>query len=328
MASTSTQSEEVESNVNMVPGVLRNKQRWLCYRIEQDSNGNETKVPKAPRWTVDGDTVYNIGTNSADEWVTYEEATAFVQKTQQKLDESEALDGVGFVFVEDGPFVGIDMDHVIDPDTGEYVVPEAQDVLNELDSFSEISTSGDGLHVIVHAPDGLDDDYQNRKDWLEMYDSGRFFVTTGDHVSGTPYKPQHRPDTLREVQRDYLPEVQSTRSDGLSSLADARQQYSAPDAGLDATPEQVAKTAMQYDDDFERLFDGHDMHRSTSESDFSFFRKLYFWCKGDTAMMEQVAMESDRVRDKWFEDRNGQRFITYDITRAARKGGDTYSGSY
>lgn len=328
MSTDNTTIERIESNTEHVPAVLRNKERWLCFRTETDSNGNPTKVPKAPRWTVDGDTVYNIGTKSDDEWTDYLSARSFVQETQEQLDDRSALDGVGFVFTEDGPFVGIDMDHVLDPETGEFVVPEAKEVLDRLDSFSEISTSGDGLHVIVHAPDGLDDDYQNRKDWLEMYDSGRFFVTTGDMLDGYGWKPQHRPDVLREVQRDFLPEVTSERTDGLASIADARAEHTVPDAGLDATPEQVAKTARQYDDDFGRLFDGHDMHGSTSESDFSFFRKLHFWCKGDTAMMEQVAMESDRVRDKWFEDRNGQRFVRYDIQRAARKGGDTYSGTY
>jgi putative DNA primase/helicase len=69
--------------------------------------------------------------------------------------------------------VGIDIDKcVIDGKLTE----KAWDIVEMLDSYTEISTSGTGLHIIMK---GYVPGDRNRKDGVEMYDKNRFFVMTG-----------------------------------------------------------------------------------------------------------------------------------------------------
>lgn len=53
---------------------------------------------------------------------------------------------VGFVFTRDDPFVGIDLDHCRDPETGK-IKPWALEIVAKLNSYSEVSPSGTGLHI-------------------------------------------------------------------------------------------------------------------------------------------------------------------------------------
>jgi putative DNA primase/helicase len=87
--------------------------------------------------------------------------------------------GVGFVF--DGQpdenglvFAGIDFDKVI---LEGKIAPLAKERIKRLRSYTELSVSGSGLHVIVKArplKSGI------THDGVEMYTSGRYFTMTGE----------------------------------------------------------------------------------------------------------------------------------------------------
>lgn len=96
-------------------------------------------------------------------------------------DDAE-LDVLGYVFTESGPYLGIDLDDCRDPDSGE-LDGWAGLVVNELDSYTDVSPSGSGLHVLLEGdvPEG-----GNRNGAVEMYDHKRFFTMTGQHLDGTP----------------------------------------------------------------------------------------------------------------------------------------------
>jgi primase-polymerase (primpol)-like protein len=95
--------------------------------------------------------------------------------------EAGGYDGIGFVFSTGDPYCGVDLDGAVDPETGE-VALWAQQVIEGLDGYTELSPSGTGIHIIVRGelPAG-----GNRKGPLEMYDKKRFFTMTG-HVLGGP----------------------------------------------------------------------------------------------------------------------------------------------
>jgi putative DNA primase/helicase len=86
--------------------------------------------------------------------------------------------GVGFVF--DGQpdanglvFAGVDFDKVISEGK---IAPLAKERIKRLRSYTELSVSGGGLHVIVKARplnSGI------AHDGVEMYTSGRYFTMTG-----------------------------------------------------------------------------------------------------------------------------------------------------
>ena len=90
--------------------------------------------------------------------------------------------GIGFVFTPEDDLCGVDLDGCLDPETGE-IEPWAWEIIEELDSYTEISPSGTGVHILVRGelPEG-----RNRKGRFETYDRGRYFTVTGKHLAGTP----------------------------------------------------------------------------------------------------------------------------------------------
>ena len=107
------------------------------------------------------------------------------------------MSGVGFVFTEDDPYAGIDIDKCRNSETGE-IDQWARKIVDALDSYTEISPSGTGLHIFVKATlPGPN----NRKGPLEMYESGRYFTLTGEHLGGTPTEIHERQDVLERLYR-------------------------------------------------------------------------------------------------------------------------------
>ena len=82
---------------------------------------------------------------------------------------------MGFVFSSADPYTGIDLDGCVDPATGEVAV-WAMEIVRHFDSYTELSASGTGLHVIVEGEGS-----NRRKGNVEIYSSKQFFAVTG-HV--------------------------------------------------------------------------------------------------------------------------------------------------
>ena len=86
--------------------------------------------------------------------------------------------GIGYV-LGDG-LCGIDIDHCINPATGG-LLPEALDIVEVMHSYTELSPSGTGLHILWR---GKKAGPACRRALapgagLEMYDGGRYFTVTG-----------------------------------------------------------------------------------------------------------------------------------------------------
>jgi len=100
-------------------------------------------------------------------------------REREKPVQQVPVGGVGFVF--DGSpdenglvFAGVDFDKVI---SGNRIAPLAKGRIERLRSYTELSVSGGGLHVIVKArplKSGI------THDGVEMYTSGRYFTMTGE----------------------------------------------------------------------------------------------------------------------------------------------------
>ena len=75
-------------------------------------------------------------------WSDYETALAAVEKYE--------LDGVGYVFSDDDPFIGIDIDDCRDPETG-VIAPWAQEIIDSVPTYWEVSPSGTGVKGWVEA---------------------------------------------------------------------------------------------------------------------------------------------------------------------------------
>jgi len=69
-------------------------------------------------------------------------------KTALEYTETEHADGVGFVFTDDDPIVGVDLDDCRDPETGD-VDDAAQRHHQATRLYTEVSPSGTGYHVLI-----------------------------------------------------------------------------------------------------------------------------------------------------------------------------------
>jgi putative DNA primase/helicase len=58
------------------------------------------------------------------------------------------MHGIGYVFSAEDPYTGIDLDKCRDPETGT-IEEWAQEIIISLRSYTEISPSGRGVHIIV-----------------------------------------------------------------------------------------------------------------------------------------------------------------------------------
>jgi len=180
--------------VSECPETLREREQWVCWR-EETRDGKPTKVPVTPG------TGGFASSTDPETWDAFETALEYT--------ETEHADGVGFVFTDDDPIVGVDLDDCRDPETGD-VDDAAQDIIKRLDSYTEVSPSGTGYHVLItgELPEG-----RNRRGSVELYDTARFFTVTGDHVDETLGRVARRQDALTAIHREY---VQDTERDTAS----------------------------------------------------------------------------------------------------------------
>lgn len=147
-----------------VPEELKSYPQWVAYRAVPKAAGKVDKIP------VDPKTGRNAKADKPETWGTFDEACQAVSKY--------GLAGIGFEFSKSDPFVGIDLDGCRDAET-KAIEPWAQRWIDHFKSYTEVSPSGKGVHIIIKGqlPAG-----GNRKGAIEVYDSGRFFTVTGGAI--------------------------------------------------------------------------------------------------------------------------------------------------
>jgi putative DNA primase/helicase len=138
-----------------IPDELKALDRWVLWRATF-RNGKTTKVP----YSIDGQ---KAKSNDPRTWTTFDLAYAEY--------EAGRADGIGFNFSVDDDILGIDLDDCVCEDG--MIKPQAMKIVEILDSFTEYSVSGKGLHVICRAPleKGV------RKGPCEVYPFDLFTVT-------------------------------------------------------------------------------------------------------------------------------------------------------
>jgi len=112
------------------------------------------------------------------------------------------------------PLMLVDLDDVRDPDT-EHISDEAADIVDQLDAYAEVSTSGSGLHLFVRAtlPGGLGKFIADLDGigHIELYDHGRAVGATWQHLDGTPTTVPERQDTVEKLIAAYEDSSQRQR---------------------------------------------------------------------------------------------------------------------
>ncbi|TKX85695.1 hypothetical protein EXE43_12325 [Halorubrum sp. SS5] len=302
-------------SADALPAALVDRDQWVCWRT-QERDGKPTKVPIIP-----GTTQF-ASTTSPGTWTAFSEAREAATTTP--------VDGVGFVFTAEDPLVGIDLDDCRDPDA-DTPTAWAAELLDTLDSYSEVSPSGTGYHVIVRGerPEG-----RNRAGNLEVYDRSRFFTVTGAHVPATPESVTARSHALATVVAEEL-SSDDTDSATAASASDAATQATATespssDAAVPVPDEELLERAQNAanGDKFARLWSGSTSgYESHSEADLALCRMLAFWTGGDATRVDRLFRRSDLHRDKWdaVHYADGSTYGEKTVERAVRATDETYT---
>lgn len=272
-------------NLETIPEELRQHNQWVDFRLEPraDENGITTlaKVPYSAR------SGHRASSTERSDWSSYELAC--------KYRDRSLLDGIGFVFTDEDDYVGIDLDHVIDPDTGAWE-PWARDYVDRVNTYTEYSISGTGVHMIAK---GALPGSRHRKGHVEMYETDRFFTMSGRHVEGTPTTVEYRIPELKKLYRevfgaDVTPPSTAAAAPGTSRLDDATLVEKASNAKDGPRFRQLwsGDTSGNGDDD--------------SSADLALCNLLAFWSGGDLGQMDRLFRQSGLMRPKWDERRGAQ----------------------
>jgi P4 family phage/plasmid primase-like protien len=288
-----------------IPPSLKERDCWICWR-EEERDGDMTKVP------VDPHTGGFASTTDSETWGTFEEAVGVHQGAAVETS------GVGIVFAPGDTLVGIDLDDCRDPDTGE-PTKEAREIINQLESWTEVSPSGTGYHVFVQ---GLLPEGGNRGDiddvsHLEMYDKKRFFTVTGEHVDTTPATVARRAETVRELHTEYVADDAGDDDSGGSETTESEP------VSLEDT--ELLEKAKQ-GDKFRRLWNGDTSIHSGdhSRADLALCSKLAFWTGGDERRIDSLFRKSGLMRDKWDEQRGSETYGEMTVDKAISGQTDYY----
>lgn len=298
---------ELNKRYQNIPQELKSLKRWVGYKVEQLANG---KFTKRPYNALSGNMAK---VNDSLTWSTFNLAISGCEKYN--------YDGIGFV-LGDGIF-GVDLDNHIDENTTEEDIAEFKRLANEfvatLDSYTEWSQSGKGVHIICKGklPEG-----SRRKGCVEMYDENRFFAFTGRAIRNIPL--QNREEEVKPLWEKYV---------YTPAIEPQQPQYNRASNGLYETlklsDQEVLDSVAnsRQSEIFFRYYDRGDISLQggdASKADMAFCSMLAFWCNKDVVQMDRIFRNSGLMRPKWDEHRGTRTYgqITLDV--ACRNVGETF----
>jgi hypothetical protein len=167
-------SDLLPVELNNIPKELKLFRQWVAWKAKPSGNGKVSKIP------IDPKTGKNASTTDPNTWSSYINAVLYYI-----THKAENICGIGFVFKENDPFCGIDLDNCYDPKTGE-IENTCLKILEYIDSYSEISPSNTGIKIIAKGKlPGSGRNFKGifGKSDVEIYDNARFFTLTGARLN-------------------------------------------------------------------------------------------------------------------------------------------------
>ena len=300
-----------------VPDDLRQRDAWVCWKLDYRSDRDEwTKVP------IDATTGRIDDATDPDNWATFDAAVEYYERGDTHAD------GIGYVFHDSDMAVGIDLDDCRDVDTGE-LDPWAEEVVDEVDTYTEASPSGTGLHALgvgSMPDDNTRGDIDDADGHVEMYETGRFFTVTGATLADSPAEIREVNDGIESIYRRYIYDDDGGDPPNNPSV-DTRTNGQTPTPNTGGTGSSdlddselvdIAKNAENgkyFTDLYEGRWQRH-THRwsdsSHSEARQAFANMLAFYTGGDERRMLNIFKNSDLCRG----DDDLRTFENYEIPNA------------
>lgn len=294
--STTAQPQRLEPNVLLcetaIPDELKPLDQWVCWKyVTRD--GKRTKPP----FRADG-----AGEASSTDPTTWSTLDAVIHACRR----GSAFSGIGFVFTEDDPYTGVDLDDAIDIETGE-LKPWAERIVKRLDSYTEISPSGQGVKIFIRAAKPGKRCKTAYKDGaVEVYDKARFFTTTGRHLAGTPTTIEDRQAQLEQIYNHVFKKPKLTTSKPTAPAPASGPPPAIDDQEIVSLASRQRRTGAQFADLY-NTGNWKTYFGSQSEADGWLAFKLAYYTK-DHAQLDRLMRNSALMREKW-DERRGE--LTY-----------------
>lgn len=269
-----------------IPQELKDLRKWATWIYTTDRDGVRRKFP-----IVVGTDRLGARINEPMHWVKYEHAEMYYGKRRHQ----------GVVFALTGDYTLVDLDW---KETGSREVPQSVlDLIEYFDSYTEVSTSGMGLHILVRGD--LPQEYKHRFTLpgvgVEIYSRSRFCSMTGavlddrgeikdgqalidsfgGYIADTFNVDIYRPVVIRNEVKDRTP--------------------------VPLTDEEIIERAYASKNgaEFQDLYEG-DVSRYTfvgengrTPADLALVLKLFFWTNGDVERIDRMFRNSGLMRAKW-----------------------------
>lgn len=283
-----------------IPDELKQLKNWCVWKFEK-RNGKRTKIP------FNAETGEFAKSNDKSTWSSYENAV-----------NAEGVDGIGFFF--EPPYLGIDIDDIDDDlhrfkqgDKLDNIVSEFNEAFK---SYTEVSPSGNGLHIIVK---GKIPGSRRRKGNIEMYDSGRFFTMTGKTIGKYKDVTEVSEQVFKTIYEKYLPDntvkypTTNNYQQNIHNLSE-----------IDVINEiYKSKQAKLFDDLMKGNYEPY--YTSHSEADMALANILAFWCARDYSQMDSIFRQSNLYRDKWDEKRKNSTYGEQTLFKAINEANNIYT---
>ena len=289
-----------------IPLELQTLSQWVCWKYKE-RNGKVPVDPVAHR---------EIDATKA--------SFSFSQCIKSAYSPDKG--GIGFSF-RDGVF-GVDYDHVLDPTTHD-LLPEWDHLRSEIDalnSYTEISPSGEGLHVYARMSDQekWKDGKAHKKGNCEIYFNKRFFTVTGDEWGPTKGRPFNA-----SVQNEVIQAI-IERIEGAKKETHREKERAGWGKSLISDDEILARLFREKEkgEDWKRLYYEGNIsgYNSQSEADLALCAKLAFYSRCDKGVMNKLFRGSKLYRAKWDEKHGNETYGEMTILKACESCSEVYGG--
>ncbi|WP_461241226.1 phage NrS-1 polymerase family protein, partial [Paucilactobacillus sp. N302-9] len=292
-------------NYDNIPTELRSLTQWGTYeKVWNEERHKYTKIPHNALNDEGG------RSNAPDTWVDFQTALAGMKKFNR--------DGLAFYF--GNGYVGLDIDHIKDEIEqyllGDYQHTVVKDVIDKLQSYTEVSLSDEGIHAIFK---GKIPGNRRRKSNIEMYESGRFFALTGKTIG--PFANHVNSPIPENIKLLY------TKFFGEDKVVQLPNQSTITTNDLDVD-EIIRRAEMSKNGNRFKLFmqGGWENHYpSQSEADLAFADTLAFWCGRDFSKMDQIFRSSDLMRPKYDEQHGKTTYGNALLNKAINETSETFN---
>jgi len=270
-----------------VPEEMKSLKQWVIWGV----NDVKKKLPYNPLLPH-----VEAKANDSTTWADFAAAVAAIGRLGRG--------GIGFEFGEPCGIAGIDIDHCVREDGT--LTSMAADIVARMDSYTELSPSGHGLHILFTLTCPYAQICPRNKDakrGLEVYDTGRYFTVTGN-IYGVAKPLNERTEALKKICGKYFVDAERVRerSEHLINAELWERMYNAPNG---------RRIKALHDGDIS----GYGSH---SEADLALCNDLAYWTNNDEHRMDEMFRESGLMRAKWDEVHGGQTYGEMTIAHAIR----------